>query len=208
MERETSIAKIITPFGKLPEFCRDMYFRGEKYSCRQTGEVYIQKDGFVKTDTYFNAFSIRKWRKCTRIEDLILQIRVKGAGRITVQNDFRMEWGIAGHVLAQKEFVARGESTVRIDLSKFIDSDGILAFELDAFEDTAICSAEYVCSAPVQDVNIALCVCTYRRESYIETLISEYKKYGHGGVKLFISDNGKTLTDPNVKGVYIFPNRN
>ena len=208
MEREISIAKIITPFDRLPEHCRDMYFRGERYSYRQTGEVYVQKSGSVKTDTYFNAFSIKKWREYTCLEDLVLQIRVKGAGRITVQNDFRMEWGISSYVLAKTEFAAAEESTVRIDLSRFIDSDGILSFELSAFEDTVICSAEYICSAPARDVNIALCVCTYRRESYIERLISAYEKHGHDSVRLFISDNGKSLTDPDIEGVHIFPNKN
>ena len=208
MEIETSIAKIITPFSWLPEVCRDMYFRGERYSYRQTGEVYVQQGGTIKTDTYFNAFSIRKWRKYTYMKDLMLRIQIKGAGRITVQNDFRAEHNISGHVLVKTEFMAEQESTVRIDLSRYIESDGLISFELNAFEDTVIYSAEYLCSAPVRDINIALCVCTYRRESYIETLFSEYEEYGRDNIKLFISDNGKTLTDPDIEGVYIFPNKN
>lgn len=208
MERETSIARIIVPFNALPEYCRDMYFRGQRYSYRQTGEIYVQKNGLVKTDTYFNSFSIKKWRKYTRLQDLTLQMRVKGAGRIIVQNDYRVEYGITGHVLATTEFSAEEEGTVRVNLSRFIDSDGIFSFEIEAFEDTVIYSAEYLCSTPARDVNIALCVCTYRRENYIERLISEYEKLGHDNVRLFISDNGKTLADPNINGLHIFPNKN
>ena len=208
MERETSIHKIITPFNKLPEYCCDMYFRGTRYNYRQSGEVCVQSGGLVVTDTYFNAFSIRKWKKYTCMKDLILQMRVKGAGRIMVQNDFRVERDISGHVLEKVEFESEQENTIRIDLSRYIESDGIISFELNAFEDTVIYSAEYLCSAQAGNVNIALCICTYRRESYIERLFSEFENHGKKGIGLFIADNGKTLTNPNIEGVHIFNNKN
>ena len=208
MEKKTCITKIITPFSRLPELCSDMYFRGNRYSYRNTGEVYVQKNGFVKTDTYFNAVSIKKWRQYTQMEDLALEIKLKGVGRIIVQNDFRMEWGISSHILANTDFNAEQESTITIDLSKYIDRDGIISFTLNAQDDTVIYSAEYVCSSLLHDINIALCVCTYKRESYIETLFLEFQNNKHDNIKLFVSDNGKTLSNPSVEGIHIFPNKN
>lgn len=204
----TIISTIHVPFSKIPDRFYDMYFRGKRFSYDQSGDVMIEKGGFIQTDTYYNSFSIKKWRRYTRMEDLYLCVKVKGRGRITVRNDFRVEYGISCHVLEQVEFDCKEKSEIGIDLSRYIGCTDMLSFDLIANEETTFYSAEYLCSAEPSNVNIALAVCTFKREDYVYTLINEYKRCLTKNISLFISDNGKTLIDPQTDGVHIFQNKN
>lgn len=202
-----SLQQIMIPFSRLPERYGDMYFRGYDYQYNQRGEIIICAGGKLATDTYFNGFSIRKWKKYTKISDLFLKIRVKGTCNIFVRCDYRTEYGIAAHALAHTE-TEPCEQEVLIDLSDFLDHDGMISFDVQVNQDTVIYNAEYVCTAEPTNVNIALAVCTFKREKYVYRLMQDYQEMNHDGIRLFISDNGKTLKNPIVDGIHLFPNKN
>lgn len=211
MEGRTVMMSVLVPFSRLPDGARvsnDMYFRGRRFFYDLRGELTIQRGGYLATDTYFNGLSIGKWRKYTRMENLFLHLRIKGRGRVSVRNDFRVEYGIACHALENYEVDCHEAEEIEIDLSRYLHCRDMISFDVTAYEECTLYSAEYLCSTPPREVNIALSVCTYKREPYVYRLIDDYKTMSDDGVQLFIADNGKSLKDPEVEGVHIFPNKN
>jgi hypothetical protein len=202
------LEKIITPFERIPERYRDMYFRGKQFSYIQNGMITIGKFGTLQTDTYFNSFSIKKWNRYTRMKDLFLRLTVQGACRVAVRNDYRVENHSACNELESCEIHSDEKTTVMIDLSRHLACAGMISFDVLAHQETVIYEAEYLCSASPEEVNIALAVCTFKRETYIARLIEDYKKSNAKNVSLFISDNGCTLKETQEDGVHIYPNRN
>ena len=200
--------KVMIPFDGIPEEYSNMYFRGERFFCRQNGEVHIDPKGMLQTNTYYNGFSIRKWRKYTRINDLFLCIEIKGECLISVCNSFRSEHSLSSRSLISKEIYCQEKTVVQLDLSQFIEADGIISFTVKAAENTIIYAAEYMTHTKKTEVNLALAVCTFKRETYVYRLIEDYKHAELENVQLFISDNGKTLRDDGTNGVHIFQNKN
>ncbi len=64
------------------DLCSDteLYFRtySNAYFLYSSGEINFSRYGEVQFDTYFNSFSIWKWKHHTSINSLVFRIRLKG----------------------------------------------------------------------------------------------------------------------------------
>lgn len=187
-----------------------MYISGNQYFYLKEEEaLFIKKNGKVDTGTYFNSFSMEKWRKYTNLSDLFLRFKVKGEFTISIIN----HWLTAGDYLEKclyEEYVSEANiSEKMIDLSEFLDKCGIICFRIDAHEDCIFSDVAYMTKKNFPMKKLALAICTYKREKYIYKLINDSEKYsGAESLGLFIADNGKSLKKVKNGNVRIFSNKN
>ena len=197
-----------------------LYFHREKDREREIN--YIQEEGALKFinyaqcffDTYFNGFSIEKWKKYTTIGDISLHITVRGRFEVSLLN-CRLSNGGVCSIILDRITVKSKEKKEFILPYKLYEYKGIITFGLKALEDDSIYYGGYY-DAIVEDdklynVDLAINICTYKREPYVRRNIDNLKKsiignvnsplYNH--VMVYISDNGGTLTVDEADDSYI-----
>ena len=179
-----------------------------------------QRAGF---DTYFNCFSVGKWNKYTRLDNLRLRLELKGGFQVSLMHMFSMYTEPFSNTFCERVCRAGERTAFEFDIPVKSLEGGIVCFKLYALEepDNVFYGGGYVTDvdeAQLNPVNIAIDTCTFRRERYIMRNVALLNRdimenpdspvYGH--LDMFISDNGKTL-DVNAMQtdrVHIFPNRN
>ena len=64
---------------------KDLYYKGKKCldTDVETNGIRVQSTGTLTFDTYFNAFSIKKWKKYTKLKNLKLEVECQGKYKIT-----------------------------------------------------------------------------------------------------------------------------
>ncbi len=180
-----------------------------------------QRAGF---DTYFNCFSVGKWNRYTRLDNLKLCLELQGSFHVSILHMYSMYTEPFEHII--RERVCRASVRTAFDFEiplKGLDEGGIVCFRLYALEaeDNVFYGGGYVTDvdeAALNPVNIAIDTCTFRRERYITRNVALLNRdimenpnnpmYGH--LDMFISDNGRTLDVKAMQTdrVHIFPNRN
>lgn len=191
------------------------------YIFQSRSEVQLNRYGVVTADTYFNSFPIEQWKKYTVINNLGLELILKGDFVIKLLNITLINNKPVARVLNILEFHTLEKNKVSCDFQG-IDYNGILCFQLEALSTIAIFYGGGYSSdvAPelISKVDLAIAMCTYRREDYVIENMDLLKKYifnndkselsGH--LNVYISDNGKSLDINTVQSPYIriFPNRN
>ena len=152
-----------------------MYFRrGDKvfYNWSSDG-IEIQKDGILFFDTYFNGFTIEKWAKYTNVKTVFLTIRIEGHVRLTlmrkekkgnqVLTDFLGEYICKANYGEIKEFTFPFHS---------VSTNGIYCFSITGIsEQSGFYGGFYsgdIAEKDIQPVKIAIDICTYKRERFIE----------------------------------------
>lgn len=194
--------------------------------CKEKAMYFHEEEGILSLDTYFNAFSIGKWRKYTELEDLSLVLRMKadaGAGKSMLSGR-----GISAAQIAADgrrtdvpiRLKISGEETLSVEVSfPDLPEDGILAVFIQGGKAEQIISGFWGTSmAPVNSVRLAMGICTFRREEFLERNLGRLQRYlaDHpesplcGHLEVFISDNGRTLDAGkwNTDIIHMFPNKN
>lgn len=171
----------------------ELYIKGDGINFAADG-LTIARGGDLSSYTYFGALSVGKWRKYTMIDNLGLCVRAKGRFKLKA-------WHVGGD--GQKENVSReilhNEDSIFRELNHnatCIDSQDITNVEFqniyieipifekglvyftisDVAEETHIEDAYcYTESEPVDNVRLAINICTYNREKYLTRNISELK---------------------------------
>lgn len=179
-----------------------------------------QRAGF---DTYFNCFSVGKWNKYTRLDNLKLRIELKGSFQVTVLHMYSMYTEPFEHAFCERVCRASDRTAFEFDIPLDSLEGGVVCFRLYALEgaDNVFYGGGYftdVDEASLNPVNIAIDTCTFRREHYImrnvalmnRDIIDNPQSPVHGHLDIFISDNGRTLDVDAMQSdrVHIFPNRN
>lgn len=207
--------------------------RNKLYNDRYSNKgLSIPKGDVVSLESYFNAFSIEKWNKYTKIDNLVLHLDIKGDVEIKAGNAI----GVAYHEGEPTddtkdryyfEKAIRKEIEIEVKKTKngidiifpSVEYKGIFYVEIKALEDSYLKGGEYKTEAKeVNDVNLALCICTFKREEFvkrnvnqvIDGIINNDNSPMNGHVEVFISDNGQTLPVDTFKSdkVFLNPNRN
>ena len=202
-----------------------MYFRrGDKvfYNWSSDG-VEIQKDGILFFDTYFNGFTIEKWAKYTNVKTVFLTIRIEGHVRLTLMRkekkgekiltDFLGEYICKANYGEIKEFTFPFHS---------VSTNGIYCFNITGIsEQSGFYGGFYsgdIAEKDIQPVKIAIDICTYKRERFIEKnlkLLNERflenpDSFLQGKLEVFVSDNAHTLDIPALssENIHIVQNKN
>ena len=201
-----------------------MYFKGANVTDFVGEKVcLIEKDATLSTLTYFNSFSICKWKKYTILDNLKLRLVLDGAFSINVRHVRRMKNGLKDVMVATKSVVTKGKEEVYVDVP--IDNDnGIYYFTVTSVineEAGKFYGGSYeteVDESTLPDVKIAIDICTFRREEYIAHNMDVLNRFiiknpdsdMYGKLEVFISDNNKSLDIDAIATdeIHIFPNKN
>ena len=199
-----------------------MYFRREnavEYSwCSDCIE--IKKKGLVGFDTYFNSFSAEKWFKYTKVKKVFLHVRLSGCVRITLMRKEKCGDQIQVDYIGE-ELCSTENNEVKEFVLEFKTSstNGCFCFELFGVgKKSAFYGGSYQADAETQHVKIAVDICTYKRESYVERNLEILRKhflentgsYLQDKLEVFISDNAHTLEIQKLstKQIHIVQNKN
>lgn len=195
---------------------KTLYIRTEGEIQRgETGPyICLDQGGHCQFDTYFNSLSAGKWKKYTVADKVWINVNIKGKGTIRVWN---RERGQAEKVLWEGSWNGRGE-TAELPCEIKIPEAGIFYLEFESAEPSAefhgfSFSTE---AARLQDVRLSAVICTYKREKDIQrtlTAINEQifqnsQSPLNKDLRIFVSDNGKTLPESTVPQIRIRKNKN
>lgn len=215
------IQNLILPTETKHKACRKLFYR------RATGVVDEEKKslwlGFAQTVdfvTYMNACSWRKWQKYTGARRLKLHL-VLGGGKAKIS---LLGYHQAGLDTVRQEF---GTEVVELEQGgewehEFPENDEqMVGFELAALSPELEIKAGYftveVGEKKLQPVRLAIATTTCRKEDFIrknvglirQELLEQDTEVAQN-LFLHVVDNGRTLTEKEIKGrhVYLHPNRN
>ena len=201
---------------------RGMYYWFSDEKCYVTADkmrLTVDRGCTVHFNTYFNSFSYGKWKKYTKLDRLMLKLNLKGSFEVLlIRNDAAGE--------AFEEYVLHRQKVESNELREFVFAypataeKGIVGFKIVAFEDGEIQGGCYTNpdENSIDEVNLALCVCTYKRENYVTSnmemlknnVFSDENSMLNRRLRVYIADNGRTL-DPDMFGteqIKIYPNMN
>ena len=184
----------------------------------QEGELLLKKNASVFTNTYYNAFSVEKWNKYCEFEKINLKICYKGCFRISIYLAVEKEGGIQEKEIFSGEADSAENAIFMYELPK--EAEGVLYFALQAqSEDVVLKEVVYEGLPRMQkDVTIALNICTFKRERELlaniallkEVFLENKDEELNGRLKVYITDNGKTLDTARYanENIVICPNEN
>ena len=206
-----------------PKICsrEKMYYSGSSYtSLMEEKCCQFSEGGILTANAYFNSFSIGKWKKYTKLDNLQLRLSVKGEFSVHVHYAHKINREIKDIIIAEKKIASEERSDFIIPVPVDYDS-GIYYFELKALSDQCVYyGGAYETEIEEQELNnvkLAIGICTFRRETFIANnmkVLSEYILENpdsplYGNLEIFISDNAKTLESSIASDkIHIFPNRN
>ena len=198
-----------------------MYYKGDDITVyMEDAYAAIGNGATIGSHTYFNSFSIGKWKKYTILSNLKLRLTVKGEFQLTVRFARRMYRTTTNEVIAEQHICAAEKSDAVISIP-VTENEGIVYFELKAMCDGAeLWGGAFetdVDESALPHVKVGIGICTFRREAFVahnmqvlrETILENPDCPMHGHLEVFISDNSRTLSSElETEDIHIFPNRN
>ena len=148
----------------------EMYYRCSRRLCKgEYGEYLIKKGEYIDLSTYFNSFSLEKWKTYTKANEFALEL--------TMEGDFQIE--VFGHYVnnrgaIQKEWLGRyffdleDKQAIEIELPVDVTSSTVIAFQITAIKKTKFYDGQYVTYINPDEVAkpyICMATTTYRKES-------------------------------------------
>lgn len=189
-----------------------LYVRGDDCLINtESKSIHILKGKKISFCTYYNAFSLEKWKKYTELSSLFLKLKVKGEICIEIYTKYLTAGDYLDKFLYRTVLKNKEKNEIIIDLSEYVSCAGLLYFEISAFDDNSyFYSGEYLTKNDFISPNIGLIICTYKRENYIRTFVNNFNTNRHlENLHIFIADNGQTLpNDMEDEKIHVFKNRN
>ncbi len=189
----------------------EMYYKGVGFAL--DGGAVFAEGGYLSADTYFNSFSLSKWKTYAGLDNATLTLRLKGRFAVGLY-----VMAVRGGELVRTcvgEAAAEGDFECALPL----DEEGVFYFTLTALgEGCALLGGEYstLPARPLNRVKLAVGICTYRREEFITANLRRFAEALsaggslRGAVKVFVADNGGTLPAEELcdENILVTPNEN
>ncbi|MCI8622412.1 MAG: glycosyltransferase [Provencibacterium sp.] len=196
-----------------------MLYRGDRFIRRPSQGCYALRDKeHVELFTYFNAFSIRKWKQYTNVRDVSLHLRVRGKFKLQFTGHFFREEEIQTEAFPVQSFVCPEITELVLPLPEA--ESPLISFAIHALENFEIYSGFYgvkVQPELLNPVDISLVTTTFQKEEYITAnldliqreLLDSGEEAGQH-LSINVIDNGRTLDAQKFSGkrLHIFPNPN
>lgn len=182
---------------------QELYIKGK--SLRIEGDaVFLRKNQTLDFATYFNLFSVQKWKKYTSIRAVKIQLQLQGKYAITVSKISEEQEKTLFTEIGQ------GEYQKRIPLDDI--NDNFIAVKIKALEDDVqfLGGAYYGEFDKKQEANIGIIICTFKREKYVKRNLETLKLLmaDNPHFHVMIIDNGSTLPEIQEEQLQIIHNRN
>ena len=167
------------------------------------GGFSLDKGGKVEFDTYFNGFSIEKWRKYTQVKEVSVNLELQGDVLVTLSSQ-----AVSSRRSFKERACKTGMHTTERSSYSFPfgnEEKGMLYFEVTALSDGAALYGGYyedtAIEKPARQPKIGIDICTFKRERYIEKNIGLLNAHVFNNpdsplqehLEVFVSDNGQTL---------------
>ena len=204
-------------------FEKKLYMRLKKGANYDEGRrrIGFRKGSSAKFDTYFNGFSIEKWKRYTCLGSLELHLRLQGTFTVLLIGEEKQNCDVIKKTIGAFPFHSAGLEEACLPFNTF-DFKGIYSFVLKAEENGSFFYGGYYgteCDeSALRSVTLGIDICTFRREPFVERNLEIMRKNILNNpdcdlsehMHVYISDNGGTLdiarlSDPKI---HIFRNRN
>ena len=194
----------------------ELYYHKIQGTLRQDhGTLILAPETEVSFLSYFNSFSVEKWRRYTSRQQITLVIQCEGDCEFSLWNTVLSDGESVTQCLS-REACSGGECHLSFNCSQH---QGLLSLSVKANHETTLLRAYFESSEPqTNPVTLAIGICTYRRESYVTKTLNTLTKafledktsplYGH--LYIYVSDNGQTLSYESLSNEFIrvMPNKN
>ena len=183
---------------------KELYYRTENKCAVTADGIHIPKGCKIDFLTYFNCFSIMKWKKYTTIQKLIIKGHVIGNAHIDIV-------AITKNKVEKKihTFTINGAFEYGVDIN---DLDYvILGLHIIADKDCCISDIAYYGEFTTwKDLNIGVSICTFKREKYVNKTMSRLQAFSneHPWLSTLVVDNGSTLEEKETEYLRIIHNPN
>lgn len=191
--------------------------------CPEQKMYYRIKEDKISLETYFNAFSIGKWKKYTDLDNLYFEVEseealqftcVHAVGSVAAAHDCTRE-------MIQKESPSKYVAVVRRKIPCSVSKDGNkYHLQFEELPDDGILYVNIKCQKEVSDISevllsggygteavmtqkpvIALGICTFKREEFLKRnvnlvlnhIINNPDSPLYGNLEVYVSDNGQTI---------------
>ena len=214
----------------------DLYYRA--IDCEEKdGTIEFSRGGKLAFNTYFNCLSYSKLAHFTILDKLSYDLKMKGRFVVRLIKSVLTEE--MGRLFKDFDAAAIFEQPIvyptavdfdeEVLVEKECDGDVKIEFEIAGLEDEGFCYLEieslddggvffggslFAEEEPIRTPKIAIAICTYRREKYVERNVNNLKKEFAVNEKLknafevIVVDNGQTLTFEDGDGVRVVKNKN
>ncbi|OAT31281.1 hypothetical protein M975_2612 [Buttiauxella brennerae ATCC 51605] len=187
-----------------------LYFHADKTACwHESQKVWcIPESESISFDSFFNAFSVYKWRKHTRLDNLSFQLTVEGQGIATLYLTQHSDTCM----IAQRE-IGSGSYTLDIDMAEL--HDGRLHFHWHSLGESNISRFSFITQhQEAEESRLAIVIPTFNRQQEIQTAVErlhnqllsapEFKQR----VTLYIINNGDEISIPEAENIIYIKNKN
>lgn len=221
-EKRLSIQNILLPVEEPQASQWNLYYQGAELMCdtSDSGENRLFMGGYKEYNfcSYFNAFSIEKWKKYTNIKKFYLILDIEGKFEVSLDG-YHLEAEVDQRTrYLKKKF--QNDSRKKVEIEIPLDNQEMLfAFSIRAYSDCVLYGGTYdaiIDEDELNEVNIAISTTTFRKEEYIKTNVEMIKNelisdpYMGEHWFMHVVDNGKTLEREEIESKHIFyhPNKN
>ena len=207
----------------IPTVCMEnsMYYRLKGDVLQEKKDLCFARHASCDFSTYFNAFSLNKWKAYAGIENVSLRLCLEGSFEVRV---YAADWyrhRVQTTCLVSQKVVGDGTKETVLKIPE--TSGANLYFSLYALTEGArFHGGSYVTDmeeSRLRPVEIDLVMCTFRREKFVERnirLLEEHflqsdAYYGARHFHVRIIDNGQTLPPSITQGdarIRLYPNLN
>ena len=168
----------------------------------QQGTLFLSKNASVDLLTYFNCFSIIKWKQYTTLKKLVISGVITGKATVRI-------FTIGKDASELDVFEAEDSFTKRFSVDDIRGE--LLGLEIKADTDCCIKEISYSGEfANWRDLRIGAVVCTYKREDYVNVTIKTLVNFSknHPWFSSLVVDNGSTLPTCNTETLKVLHNPN
>jgi len=210
-------------FPKKENFSNDLlYFntKGDLSVDTDKQKMTFKKNSEISFSSYFNSFSLNKWRKYTVLDNLSINITFKGQFELTIvtmdmKNKLVFEQ-------TQKQIILFTHEKKTVDINIHEINHDMVFFKMKALDNNSVFYKGAYCSqVPKEKIittDICAVICTFKREEFIKKNTRILKKYilenDDSPLKhhllVYIVDNGRTL-EKNIfesENIKVIPNKN
>ena len=169
----------------------------------------MSKETDLDLTTYFNAFSACKWGKYTNISTIKIGFDFQGEALVHIIHHSKNK-----SIILKKLLISCEKRTKFISPAIEIPADGIIGCQIFAQKDSIFFGGGYFADAEeTQTVNLGIGITTYKREKSVKDAVarlsSAIQKHPlYSNVIITVVDNGKSLSENDIKGATLIPNKN
>ena len=165
---------------------------------------FLSENSELELSTYFNSFSLEKWKQYTTIKQLFLKGIVAGFFRVEV-------YGVSADTeQVVKSYLVTSNFELSLDIENLSYEILYVKFIAEKAESILYSFSYYGLFDSWENVNINGIICTYCREKYVQKnihILNTFKQR-EKWFSLTVIDNGQTLTEQNEDGFQIIHNLN